>query len=74
MIEKDAAALKVARKMTDFELHQMVNTKMPQSELHIAAKVELERRERRHRFLNQYLVAWLALGLAVLSLVVSFLK
>jgi hypothetical protein len=64
-------AIKKARSLSDFELHQQVNTKVPMAEEHIAAKLELERRERCHRFWRQDLVAWLALILAIISLVVT---
>lgn len=64
-------AIKKARSLPDFELHRQVNTIIPMAEEHIAAKLELERRERGRRFWRQDLVAWLALGLAITSLVVT---
>ena len=73
MNEKTANLLKDVRKMTPFDVHQMVGTKTPQSELYIAAKVELERRERRDRFWRKDIVAWLALVLAIISLGFSIL-
>jgi hypothetical protein len=74
MSSKDEkAALQKARWLSDFELHMAVNSKIQMSEEHIAAKLELERRDRKHRFWCQDLVAWLALGLAIISLVVSAL-
>lgn len=67
------AEVKKAKSLTDFDLHRAVNTKVPMAEEHIAAKLELEKRERRRRFWRQDLVAWLALVLSVISLVVSAL-
>lgn len=64
-------AIRKVRSLPEFELHQLVNTKVPTSEEHIAAKLELERRDRNRRFWRQDLVAWLALVLSVVSLVVS---
>ena len=64
-------AIRKAHSLTDFELHKQVNTKIPMAEEHIAAKLELERRERSRRFWRQDLVAWLALCLAIISLVVT---
>ena len=69
----EKAALKKAGGLSDFELHMAVNSKIQMFEEHIAAKLELERRERKHRFWRQDLVAWLALGLVIISLVVSAL-
>lgn len=68
----EKAALEKARRLSDFELHMSVNSKIQMSEEHIAAALELERRERNCRFWHQDLVAWLALVLAIFSLVVSF--
>ena len=71
--KNEKAALEKARGLSDFELHMAVNSKIQMSEEHITAKLELERRERKYRFWRQDLVAWLALGLAIISLVVSAL-
>ena len=68
----EKAALEKARGLSDFELHMSVNSKTPMSEENIAAKLELERREHNYRFWHQDLVAWLALVLAIISLLVSF--
>ena len=68
------AAKKKARSLDDFELLQQVHSKIPQAEEHIAAKLELERRDRLRRFWRQDLVAWLALALSIIALVVSALK
>ncbi len=68
------AAIKKARSLDDFELHRHVDTLIKGNVEHIAAKLELERRERHRRFWRQDLVAWLALFLAVLSLVVTAVK
>ena len=67
-------AKRKARSLDDFGLLQQVHSKIPQAEEHIAAKLELESRERRRRFWRQDLVAWLALALSIISLVVSALK
>ena len=69
----ETAALKKARGLSDFELLKSVNSKVPMSDEHISAKLKLERRDRKHRFWRQDLVAWLALGLSIISLVVSAL-
>lgn len=42
----EKAALEKARGLSDFELHMSVNSKIQMSEEHIAAKLELEHRER----------------------------
>jgi hypothetical protein len=68
------AAMRKARSLPDFELHLLVNSKVPMAEEHNAAKLELERRDRSRRFWRQDLVAWLALCLSIVSLVVSGLK
>ena len=71
MNEKDATDL--ARSLTDFHLHQVMSGRA-QDEMHSAAIVELERRARKYRFWHNDIVAWLALGLAILSLAVSIFK
>ena len=68
----EKAAREKAHGLSNFELHMSVNSKIQMSEEHIAAKLELEHRERNYRFWHQDLVAWLALVLAIFSLVVSF--
>lgn len=65
------SAVRKARSLPDFELHLLVNSKVPMAEEHIAAKLELDRRDRNRRFWRQDLVAWLALVLSVISLIVS---
>ena len=65
------SAIRKARSLPEFELHLLVNTKIPMAEEHIAAKLELDRRDRNRRFWRQDLVAWLALVLSVVSLIVS---
>lgn len=65
------SAIRKARSLPEYELHLLVNSKIPGAEEHIAAKLELDRRERKRRFWRQDLVAWLALVLSVLSLFVS---
>jgi hypothetical protein len=65
------SAIRKARSLPEFELHLLVNTKTPMAEEHIAAKLELDRRDRSRRFWRQDLVAWLALVLSVVSLIVS---
>ena len=72
MTEKEATDL--ARTLTDFQLHQLMGGQTPQDEMHCAVTVELERRARKYRFWHNDVVAWLALGLAILSLAVSILK
>ena len=67
-------ATKNARSLTDFDLHLHVDTLLRGNVEHITAKLELERRQRSRRFWRQDLVAWLALVLAILSLVVTALK
>jgi len=71
MTEKEATDL--ARALTDFQLHQLMGGRT-QDEMHCAATVELERRARKYRVWHNDIVAWLALGLAILSLAVSILK
>jgi len=68
------AVIRQARSLPDAELLRRVHSLTPQAEEHIAAKLELERRERKRRFWRQDLVAWLALVLAVISLIVSAMK
>jgi hypothetical protein len=68
------SAIRKARSLSDYELHQLVNSKVPWTEEHIAAKLELDRRDRNRRFWRQDLVAWLALVLSVVSLIVSGLN
>jgi len=65
------SAIRKARSLPEFELHLLVNTKIPMAEEHIAAKLELDRRDRNRRFWRQDLVAWLALVLSVVSLIIS---
>jgi hypothetical protein len=55
----EKAALEKVRGLSDFELHKAVNSKIQTSEVYFAAKLELERRDRKHRFWRQDLVAWL---------------
>jgi len=68
------SAIRKVRSLPEFELHLLVNTKVPMAEEHIAAKLELDRRYRNRRFWRQDLVAWLALVLSVISLIVSGLN
>ncbi len=72
MTEKEAAAH--ARTRTDFQLHQLIGSLTPQAEMHSAAIAELERRARKYRFWHNDIVAWLALGLAIISLLISIFK
>jgi hypothetical protein len=67
-------AIKKAHSLPDFDLHLHVDTLVKGNVEHIAAKLELERRERRYRFWHQDLVAWLALILAIISLFVTALN
>ena len=64
-------AQKRARGLSRAELHYELNDHVKISPEHIAARVELDRRERRAAFWGKYFVAWLALGLSVIALVVS---
>ena len=59
------------REATDEELHRRLGAYVPDSDRFTAAKVELERRERMRGFWRRDIVAWLALFLSVVSLVVS---
>ena len=64
-------AIRKARYLSDLELHMLVSSKVPMVEEHIAAKLEIERRDRNRSFWCQALVARLALCLSVISLVVA---
>lgn len=68
------SAIRKARSLPEYELHLLVNSKVPMAEEHIAAKLELDRRDRNRRFWRQDLVAWLALALSIVSLIVSGLN
>lgn len=68
------SAIRKARSLPEHELHLLANSKVPMAEEHIAAKLELDRRDRNRRFWRQDLVAWLALVLSVVSLIVSGLN
>ena len=74
MDEQTANLLREVRTMTDFDLQQVFHTRAQGSPPYIAAKVEIERRARKHAFWRKDIVAWLALGLAIISLVVSIFK
>lgn len=62
------------KKLPQQELIRITQTRAAYAEDHIAAKNELLRRERSHKFWSQDLVAWLALAVSLLSLVVSLIK
>jgi hypothetical protein len=60
-----------ARSLKDIDLEIIVSTKVPSSQEAIAAKYELARRERRRTFWLRDIVAWVALVLAVISIILS---
>ena len=59
------------REATDEELHRRIGAYVPDSDQFTAAKVELERRERNRTFWRKDIVAWLALALSIVSLLLS---
>jgi predicted nucleic acid-binding Zn ribbon protein len=60
-----------ARSLADNDLEIIVSTKIPMSQEAIAARVELARRERKRTFWRKDIVAWIALALSVVSIVIS---
>lgn len=60
-----------ARTLKDIDLEIIVSTKVPSSQEAIAAKFELARREKRRTFWLRDIVAWIALALSVVSIVLS---
>jgi len=58
---------------TDLELLELIKTKTPTSDLHIEATHELERRKDLRTFWRKDIVAWIALFVALGSLVVSII-
>lgn len=60
-----------ARSLPDVELLRRSSTLVPQAEEHIAAQAEIARRERARSFWRKDIVAWAALLLSILSLIIS---
>jgi hypothetical protein len=60
-----------ARLLPEVELLRRTATLIPMAEEHIAARAELERRERARSFWRRDVVAWAALLLSIVSLLVS---
>jgi hypothetical protein len=60
-----------ARLLPEVELLRRTSTLIPMAEEHIAARAELARRERARNFWRKDIVAWAALLLAIVSLLVS---
>ena len=61
------------RNKTDEELISYIHKNNPWSDLHIAAKAEYEKRIRKRDFWSKGIVAWLALGVSIISLVISII-
>jgi hypothetical protein len=59
------------RQFDDAELRRLIHTESLTSTPHIAAKHVLEKRERWRRFWSKDIVAWLALVLSIISLLLS---
>ncbi len=62
-----------ARSLSDNDLEIIRSTKVNTSMEAIAARVELDRRERRRTFWLRDIVAWIALVLSILSILISVL-
>lgn len=60
-------------KKSDEELIKLLHTKLPTGDLYIAAKIEYEKRLGKRTFWRKDIVAWLAFGVSIISLVVSII-
>jgi hypothetical protein len=67
-------ALAESRLLPEYELVRRLHTLTPQADNHIAAKVELEARNRRRQFRYYGVVGWIALVASIASLVISASK
>jgi len=63
-----------ARSLKDIDLQIIVSTKTPSSQEAIAAKYELDRRDKRRTFWLRDIVAWIALVLSIIAILISFYK
>ena len=63
-----------ARSLKDIDLEIIASTKIPSSQEAIAAKYELARRERRRTFFLRDIVAWIALLLSVISIIIALYR
>jgi len=67
-------ALKDAKSQPEYELVRRMHNLAPFVDNHIAAKIELERRNRRRQFRYYGVVGWIALGASIISLAISVCK
>jgi len=58
-------------KEPDENLIELLHTKTPTGPLYIAAKIEYDKRVRKRDFWRKDIVAWLALCVSIISLVMS---
>jgi hypothetical protein len=70
MIPEEHAAH--ARSLSEHDLEIIVSTTRPTSQEAIAARVELARRDRSRTFWRKDIVAWIALALSILSVMLTF--
>lgn len=63
-----------AHSLADIDLEIIVSTKVPMSQEAIAARVELAHRERSRTFWRRDIMAWIALVLAIVSIIISLWK
>lgn len=59
---------------TDQELEELFGSNKPGTDFWAACKMELERRKRKNDFWRKDIVAWIALVLALISLIWQFVK
>ena len=62
-----------SRELSDIELERVLATKISTSHAAIAARAEIARRERKRTFWRKDIVAWIALVVTVVSIVIGFL-
>ena len=60
-----------ARTLPDAELHQQMGAYIPSSNQHVAAKVELGRRESHRAFWRKDIWTWIAVAVSIASLTVA---
>jgi len=61
-------------KESEEKLIEYLNTKTPTGPLHIAAKIEYEKRVRKRDFWRKDIVIWLALCVSICALIVSIVS
>lgn len=60
-------------KLSDDKLIELLSTKTPTGDLFVAAKIEYENRIKKREFWRKDIVAWLALGIALCSLLLQLI-